>query len=123
MLQAIYGFIELALLWYKLYTEILLEQGYNINPYDRCVEDEFIKGKQCTMAGYVDDNKALHVHPKVIDELSRDLKEDFKAFVVKRGLKHCFLGINIQIIDNKGIEINIKEFIFSSTAPTVFGKQ
>ena len=37
ILRALYGMIEFALLWYKLYTEVLHKEGFEINPYDRCV--------------------------------------------------------------------------------------
>ena len=48
LLRALYGCIESALLWYNLYVD------------DRCVANKNIKGKQCTMCWYVDDNKVSH---------------------------------------------------------------
>ena len=49
VLQAIYGCIESALLWYDLYAGTLKDMGYEINLYDRCVANKDIKGKQCTV--------------------------------------------------------------------------
>ena len=62
-----------------------------------------IKGKLCTISWHVDDNKASHVNPKVIDELLGDMKRYFGSLVVTIWGKHFFLGMNIQITDNKRI--------------------
>ena len=66
-----------------------------------------IEGKQCTIVWYVNDNKASHVNPKLIDEIIGYLKVHFGVLVIKRGNKHSFLGITIKI--TKQIEINTKE--------------
>jgi len=65
ILKAIYGMIESALLWYELYHTNLKEMGFEVNPYDRCVANEIIEGKQFTMRWYVDNNKVSHVDDKV----------------------------------------------------------
>ena len=46
VLRAIYGCIESALLWYELYVKTLKGMGFKLNPYDRCVANKMIKGKQ-----------------------------------------------------------------------------
>ena len=60
VLQAIYGCIESALLWYELFSTTLQDMGFQINPYDRCVANKLIDGKQCTISWYVDDNTVTH---------------------------------------------------------------
>ena len=35
--RAIYGCIESALAWYNMFTEILEDMGFELNPYDCCV--------------------------------------------------------------------------------------
>ena len=59
VLRALYGCIESALLWYDLYSTTLEKEGFVINPYDRCVANKIINGKQCTIVFYVDDNKLV----------------------------------------------------------------
>jgi hypothetical protein len=49
ILQAIYGCIESALLWYNLYATTLKDMGFVINSYDKCVANKIINGKQCTI--------------------------------------------------------------------------
>ena len=62
--KALYGCVKSALLWYDLFTGTLQEMGFELNPYDTCVANKVIDGKQCTIAWYVDDNKISHVQPK-----------------------------------------------------------
>ena len=46
-LKAIYGCIKSALLWYNLYESTLAKDGFEINPYDKCVANKMVNGKQC----------------------------------------------------------------------------
>ena len=108
VLRAIYGCVESTLHWYTLYIDTLQKKGYVINPYAFCVSSKIIEGKQYTIVWFVDDNKAYHVKPKIIDELISDLKLNFGDLVITRGKKHSFLGMNIETTKEKKIEIDMK---------------
>ena len=95
VLRAIYGCIESALLWYELYVKTLKGMGFKLNPYDRCVANKIINGKQCTIAWYVDDNKISHNDPRVVTEVLNAIKEHFGELVISRGNKHDLLGMKI----------------------------
>ena len=43
--------------------------GFKLNPYDACVANKTINGKQCTIVWYVDDNKISHVDANVVTEI------------------------------------------------------
>ena len=77
ILRAIYGCIESAMLWYNLCTETLRRMGFILNPYDRCVANKFINGKQCTIVFHVDDNKLSHVDEKVVTEIIKEISMPF----------------------------------------------
>jgi hypothetical protein len=66
LLKALYGRVQSALLWYKLFSSTLNEMGFELNPYDTCVANKTIGGKQCTIAWYLDGIKISHVDDKVI---------------------------------------------------------
>ena len=66
IIKSIYGMIESALLWYELYLSVLKDMEFQLNPYDMCVVNKKINGKQCNIAWYVDDNKVSHVEQDVI---------------------------------------------------------
>ena len=42
LLKALYGCIQSALLWYKLFTGKLIDLGYTLNAYDQCVANKVI---------------------------------------------------------------------------------
>ena len=60
LVKAIYGCVKSALLWYKLFTTMLEDMGFELNPYGPCITNCIIKGMQCMVVWYVDDNKASH---------------------------------------------------------------
>ena len=97
VLRAIYGCIESALLWYELYVKTLKGMGFKLNPYDRCVANKVIHGKQCTIAWYVDDNKLSHDDPRVVTEVLEAVKEHFGELVISRGDEHDLLGMKIKM--------------------------
>ena len=65
LLKALYGTLKAALLFWKLLSKKLVLWGFEINPYDWCVANTTIDGKQCTILWHVDDLKISHVDPKV----------------------------------------------------------
>ena len=109
VLQAIYGCIESALRWYKLYSNTLVKEGFIINPYDKCVANKIINDKQCTIVWYVDDNKISHEDPEVVTDTIGLMKKHFGDLTVTRGNKHRFLGMNITINQKDSIEIEMKD--------------
>ena len=46
---------------------------------------------------------------KIVEDLINYLKNHFGELVVTRGNKHAFLGMNINIIEDKNVEIDMKE--------------
>ncbi len=59
-LNAIYGTMVAALLYYKKFVKSLTKQGFKLNPYDGCVANKIVKGKQITICFHVDDCKISH---------------------------------------------------------------
>ena len=114
VLQAIYGCIESALLWYNFYVDVLKKEGFELNPYDRCVANKMVNGKQCTLVWYVDDNKISHEDPKIVDKMIEKINEYFGKVTVSRGKEHHFLGIKFKIRDDKKVELSAKDQIESA---------
>ena len=111
ILRALYGMIESALLWYSLYVGVLQEEGFVVNPYDKCVANKMIDGKQCTLGFYVDDNKLSHVDPKVVDGVLEMVEGYFPGLVVERGKALNFLGMELEFIGNKQVAIGTVKYI------------
>ena len=111
ILQAIYGCIESALLWYNFYVETLEKMGFKVNSSDRCVANKMINGKQCTITWHVDDNKLSHVDPKVVDSVLKEVSKHFGDLVITRGNEHDLLGMKIKIRKDKKVELSMKPTI------------
>jgi len=104
ILKALYGCIESALLWYEIFANTLKDMGFEINPYEKCVGNKMINGKQCTICWYVDDNKLSHVYPAVNTMIIDAISEHFGKLVVTRGNKHTFLGMDLEMLDGRRYE-------------------
>jgi hypothetical protein len=111
--KALYGCVQSALLWYELYSSTLQNMGFELNPYDLCVANAYIQGKQCTICWYVDDNKISHVNPKVVDEIIEKIESKFGKMSQTRGEAHDFLGMNITFKDKK-VKIGMKKHILKA---------
>ena len=111
ILRALYGMIESALLWYNLYTEVLLKEGFEINPYDRCVANKIINDKQCSIGWYVDDNILSHVEPSVVDSVIAVIEQYFPGLVIERGKSLNFLGMELEFLNEGKVNIGLVQYI------------
>ena len=121
VVRAIYGCIYSALLWYDLFSNTLKDMGFEINPYDRCVANKMVNGKQCTIVWYVDDLKVSHMDHKVNMEVIDKLREHFGALEATTGDDNTFLGINYSIDrENKKVRMEARKQV--QEAIDKFGK-
>ena len=82
---------------YNLFSKTLQGSDFEINPYDRCVENKVIESSQCTIYWYVDDKNLLHKNSEVISDIINEVKKHLGEISFVRGNKHNFLGFNIEI--------------------------
>jgi len=75
--KALYGMLQAALLFWKLLSETLQEWGFVLNPYDKCVANKDIAGKQCTILWHVDNLKISHVGKNVVEDILKKRNEKF----------------------------------------------
>jgi len=65
------------LLFWKLLSETLQEWGFVLNPFDKCVANKNIEGKQCTISLHVYDLKIAHVNKEVVENIPKKLNDKF----------------------------------------------
>ncbi|GAX15524.1 hypothetical protein FisN_6Hu141 [Fistulifera solaris] len=114
LLKALYGCVCSALLWYEMFAGSLVDMGFELNPYDSCIANKKINGKQCTIAWYVDDMKVSHVDPEVVTQVIKDIEAKFGKMSITRGKKHKFLGMDISLNSNRTVEIQMKDYLQES---------
>ena len=113
LLKALYGCIKSAMIWYNLFRGTLEKLGFKINPYDPCVANKMINGKQCTICWYVDDLKISHMEEQVVMDMLAEIESKFEGkFTITTGLEHIYLGMNIVFNPENGtFTVSMKDYI------------
>ena len=94
----LYGSLKTALLFCENLIDPLQEWGFKINPYDWCVANKMINGKQCTIGWHVDDLKISHVDLEVVDDILNKLDKRYgkeAPMFTTRGNIHDYLGMTL----------------------------
>ena len=114
LIKALYGTLRAALIFWRKLTSKLMEWGFTINPYDWCIANKQIEGRQCTLIWHVDDMKISHGDSRVVDGIIRMLEEEFGKEVpltIRQGKIHDYLGMNLDFsLDNK-VQISMEDYI------------
>jgi hypothetical protein len=64
------------------FTGTLEGMGFKLNPYNPCIANLMMHGKQCTIAWSIDDNKIAHVDCRVVTKIIEKIEEHFKKMTV-----------------------------------------
>ena len=103
--------IESALLWYSLYIEVLLKNGFELYPVDKCMANKIIDDKQCTIGFYVDDNMISHVKTSVVNDTLKLIGGYFPGLQIQRGRKLDFLGLEVEFRDDGKASIGTVQYL------------
>jgi hypothetical protein len=77
LLKALYGTLRAALMFRKLLSTKLVLWGFTINPYEWCVANKIIDGRQCPVLWHVNDLKISHVSEDVNTNIIKRINEKF----------------------------------------------
>ncbi len=117
--NAIYGTMVAGLLYYHKFSSSLKNRGFTVNPYDPCVWNRDIVGKQMTIYFHVDDCKILHLDPKVVDNTIAWLRDEYKSVFtngssmmkVVQGKVHKYLGMTLDFATSKIVKVTMLEYV------------
>ena len=115
VLKGLYGMLIAALLWYKRFRkELEEEQGFVFNPYDPCVANREVNGKQHTVAFHVDDLKSSHEDPQVNDKFLEWLNFKYGNYgevKATRGKVHDYLGMTFDFSEDGKVKVDMKDYM------------
>ena len=114
VLKALYGMLVAALLWYKKFRKDLESVGFKFNPYDPCVCNRDVDGKQHTVRFHVDDLWSSHVDSKVNDKFLDWLNEKYGSYgkvQAERGKKFDYLGVNYDLSEPGVLKVDMIEYM------------
>jgi hypothetical protein len=105
--------------FYRKFVKSLMDVGFIINPYDPCVANKIIGGKQMTICFHVDECKLSHRKKKVMDTMIEYLREDYEhifedetgAMTVSRGNIHKYLGMTLDYTVCGQVKITMFDYV------------
>jgi hypothetical protein len=93
-----------SLLYYRKFVKSLTDIDFTTNPYDPCVANKIIEGKQMTIFFHVDYCKLSHRKKTVMDRMIGYLRQEYEsifedgsgAMTASRGKIHKYLGMTLE---------------------------
>ena len=115
VLRAIYGMLQSALLFYKKFRKDLEREGFLFNPYDPCVANKYVRGKQLTVLFHVDDVKVSCVHKDTVDNFIQWVDYMYgdpdKPIRVSRGKRHDYLAMILDYTEPGKVKIDMRYYM------------
>lgn len=114
LLKALYGTLRAARLFWEKLSSKLKEWGFITNPYDSCVVNKMINGKQCTIGWHVDDLKISHVDSAVVDHVIDLLDGEFgeeEPLSKSRGKVHDYLGMILDFSVDGAVTVDMTDYV------------
>ena len=68
-----------ALLYYNKFVKSLTKEGFKLNPYNGCVANNTVNGKQITICFHIDNCKISHKSAKVVDKTIDWLQAEYES--------------------------------------------
>ncbi len=106
-------------MYYKKFVKSLTKREYKINPYDGCVANKVVKGKQITICFHVDDCKISHESSAVIDDTIAWLRVEYEGIFedgsgqmkVHWGKTHKYLGMSLDFSHKGQCRVTMHDYI------------
>ena len=113
--KALYGTLQAVLLFWKNLSDFLIKEcGFKVNPYDWCVVNKDINGKQCMIGWHVDDLKISHVDKNVVEDIIKALDNKYRnesPITVHRGPIQEYLGMTINYTLKGKVSFSMPQYI------------
>ena len=112
-LKAHYGTLRAPLLFWRKLSAQLVEWGFEINPYDWCVANKMVNGKQLTVLWHVDDLKISHMEKDVVSDFLAKVNGEFgkeTPITVTRGKVHEYLGMTLDFSKPQKIMVKMLDY-------------
>jgi hypothetical protein len=112
--KALYGTLSAAMLFWKDLSGHLRSEGFKPNPYDSCVMNKMVNGKQCTVLWHVDDLKISHVESEVNEWVLKSLNDKYgeeTPLTVTCGDLHDYLGMTLDYSTEGKVAIRMQDYV------------
>jgi len=85
-----------------------------VNPYDLCVSNKEVDGKQMTVVWHVDDLKASHKTLHILKEFHRQFNNEFREetpITESYGKQHDYLGMTFDYSIKGEVNISVADYV------------
>jgi hypothetical protein len=116
MLMALYGMMIASILYYKKFRKDIESIGFEVNPYNICVANRQVNGKQHTVTWHVDDLKSSHEDSRVNDDFEAWCEKMYGSdqvghVKVVRGKEHDYLAMILNFTDSGAMKVDMRYYI------------
>jgi len=114
--MALYRLLESAMLFYKKLVKNLKNYGSEFNPYEPCIANKQVKGKQMKVSWHLDDLKVSHVNSKEIDHFLKWIQETYGSIAEVKptcGKIHEYLGMELDFSIDGQITIGMQDYVIT----------
>lgn len=123
--KVLYGMLQASLKFWEQILDDLIGLGFTVNPYDWCVANRIVNGRQQTVGWHVDDFIITHEDENVNIGLVDWLQEKYgklAPLTVQQGNLHEYLGMTVDFSRNGSVVISMVDYIerFLSESPEDF---
>ena len=88
------------------------DHGFTVNPYDPCVANKMINGKQMTVTWHVDDLKISHLDSNEVTKYIEHFKKIYgDRMTIHCGKVHDYLGMDLDFSSAKTLKIGMIKYI------------
>lgn len=109
--KALYGCVESAKLWYDLCKSGLESLGFEENPYEPCVFNKYVSGRQVSIALYVDDLMVTCTDERILNDVIQSLGQLFDGATMHSGPVHSYVGMLFDFTDPGQVHIRMDGYI------------
>ena len=119
LLNVLYGIMKVALLYYEHFVCDITVIGFKLNPYDPCVANKIVHGKQLTITWHVDDLKVSHKKYQVVSRMVKWLKAKYEqlfddgsgAMMITHGKIHDYLGMQLDFSMPREVKVTMIPYV------------
>jgi hypothetical protein len=112
MQKALYGLLGSALLFHRKLVANLESDGFVLNPYDSCVANKAVNGKQMNIYWHVDDLEVSNCNPNQVTIFGEWLSKKYGvAVATHRGKVHDYLGMIFDFLAKGKVMVTMMEYI------------